>query len=167
MIIHCITYVCSFEALVQMKEIEAPKVKLDRKPDPALAGGEPPKKEASTLLQDESMKDYLPVLSEPSSVEPASQFKPTETQPPDRVRKQEVTSAPPEVILEPRKPPPHEVSQAESVRNVEPSPKPAELPQADKKQVPPKCEPTPKISEPALDHKKEGHPKKGIIKSSY
>lgn len=160
----------SFEALVEVKEIEAPKVKLDRKLEPALFAAEPPKKEASTLLQDESIKDYLPVLSEPSSVEPASQFKPTQSQPPDPVRKQEVTSAPPEVILEPRKPPPREVSKAESVRSVEPSPKPSELPQADKadkKQVPPKSEPTPKISEPALDHKKEGHLEKGIIKSSY
>lgn len=160
---------CSFEALVEMKEIEAPKVKLDRKPEPALVAAEPPKKEASTLLQEESIKDHLPVLSEPSSVEPARQFKPTQSQPPEPVRKQEVTSAPPKVIVEPRKPPSREVSQAESVRNVETSPKPSELLQADqvKKQVPPMSEPTPKISEPALAHKKEGHPEKGIIKSSY
>lgn len=152
-----------------MKEIEAPKVKLDRKPEPALVAAEPPKKETSTLLQEEYIKDNLPVLSEPSSVEPARQFEPTQSQPPEPVRKQEVTSAPPKVIVEPRKPPSQEVSQAESVRNVETSPKPSELLQADqaKKQVPPMSEPTLKISEPALAQKKEGHPEKGIIKSSY
>lgn len=155
---------CSFEAFVEMKEIEAPKVKLDRKPEPARAAVEPPKKEVSTRIPDESIKDHLPVHSEPSRVEPASQLETTQIKPPEPVRKQ-VAKAPPEVTVEPtRKQPPQEVFKAEA----EPPPKPSELPKTDqaKKQVPPKSEPTPKISEPTLAHKKEGRPQKGIIRSS-
>lgn len=155
---------CSFEAFVEIKEIEAPKVKLDTKPEPAHAAAEPPKKDVSTLLPYESIKDHLPVHSEPSSVEPASQLKTTQSQPPEPARKQ-VVKASPEVIVEQTRKQPQEVFKAEP----ESSAKPSEPPQTDqaKKQVPSKSEPTPKISEPALAHKKESRPQKGILKSSY
>lgn len=156
---------CSFEAFVEIKEIEAPKVKLDRKPEPARAATEPPKKDVSTLLPDESIKDHLPVHSEPSSVEPDSQLKTTQSQAPEPVRKQVVTASPEVIGEQTRKQPPQEVFKAEP----ESSGKTSEPPQKDqaKKQVPSKSEPTPKISEPALAHKKEGRPQKGILKSSY
>lgn len=156
---------CSFEAFVEFKEIEAPKVKLDRKPEPAHAAAEPPKKDVSTVLPDESIKDHLPVHSEPSSVEPACQLKTTQSQPPEPVRKQVVTASPEVIVEQTRKQPPQDVFKAEPGSSAKTS-EPPQIDQA-KKQEPLKSEPTPKISEPALAHKKEGRLQKGILKSSY
>lgn len=144
--------------------MEAPKIKLDTKPEPAHTA-EPPKKEVSTLLPDEPINDHLTVHSEPSSVEPASRLKTTQSQPPEPVRKQVVTASPEVIVEQTRKQPPQEVFKAEP----ESLAKPLEQPQTDqaKKEVPSKSKSTPKISEPALAHKKEGHPQKGILESSY
>ncbi len=118
---------CSFEAFVEIKEIEAPKVKLDRKPEPARAATEPPKKDVSTLLPDESIKDHLPVHSEPSSVEPDSQLKTTQSQAPEPVRKQVVTASPEVIAEQTRKQPPQEVFKAEPVSSAKTSEPPQKI----------------------------------------
>lgn len=152
---------CSFEAPLEMKETNASKVKVDRKPEPALASSvqlktEPSKKEVCAQIQDESKA----ILSKPSRVKPASPL--TYTQEP--VGKPEVMTAPLEILQEPtRKQPSQEVSKVESDRKVEPLLKPSEAQKAEKakKQEPPKMKPAPKPSEPVA-YKKEAYPQKGI-----
>lgn len=142
-----------------MKEANASKVKVYRKPEPALVPPktEPLRKEVSAPIQDEAKAFF----SKPSSVEPASQ----QTYTPEPVTKPEVTAAPLEILQEQtRKPPSQEVSKVESDRKEEPLPKPSESREAEqaKKQEPPKMKPTPKPGPAPVTHKKEAYSKKGI-----